>query len=125
MSTSAQNKADAQGNAVFNPHAKPLSELPVIYGFNNGGSPGFYHGCLIAEDGTGLGGHLCSGEFYMRGDLGISAGSRPDRHEGFRQHYPEGYRMVFVSHGDVLAHEGLRRAFELNAKLAEAAKVSA
>jgi hypothetical protein len=31
---------EGKGWAVFNPHDKPLDELPVIYGFNNGGSPG-------------------------------------------------------------------------------------
>lgn len=108
--------------AVYNPHGKPVSELPYIWGFNNGGSPGWYSGQLIAEDGMGLGGHLCSHECYMPGDLGILEGSRPDRHESFRKHYPDGYRMAFVSHGDVLAHGGLKLAFERNAVLAAAAE---
>jgi hypothetical protein len=56
--------------AVFNPHGKPIGELPVIYGLNNGGSPGFMDAVLIAEDGTCLGGHLCSSEAYMAHDLG-------------------------------------------------------
>lgn len=99
---------------VFNPHNRPTNELPVIYGFNNGGSPGFFSGCLIAEDGTGLGGHLCSGEYYMYGDLGIQKGSRPDRHEGFRKHYPDGYRMDFVSYANVPGHAALNLAFERN-----------
>lgn len=99
---------------VFNPHNKPVEELPVIYGFNNGGSPGFMHGQLIAEDGTALGGHLCSGEGYMYGDLGIIEGWRNDRHEAFQKHYPDGYRMDFVKHEDVEANEALKKAFELN-----------
>lgn len=111
--------------AVFNPHKKPVAELPVIYGFNNGGSPGWFSAVLIAEDGTGLGGHLCSHECYMPGDLGILEGSRPDRHETFREHYPEGYRMEFVPHGAVLAHPELTLAFERNKVLAEAAKSDA
>jgi hypothetical protein len=117
----AAQSADANGNAVFNPHNKLLSDLPVIYGFNNGGSAGFLSAVLIAEDGTGLGGHCCSHEYYMPSDLGVRAGSRPDRHEGFQKHYPDGYRMEFVSHGKVLAHPALARAFELNAELAKAA----
>lgn len=106
-------------NAVFNPHGKPIDELPVIYGFNNGGPPGFMIGCLVAEDGAGLGSHCCSSEGFMPGDLGIREGSRSDRHETFQKHYPDGYRMEFVSYDDVPGHEALQRAFELNKKMAE------
>lgn len=109
--------------AYYNPNNKPMSELPVIYGFNNGGSPGFMHAQLLAEDGTALGSHLCSSEAYMPHDLGILEGTRPDRHEGFKEHYPDGYRMEFVSGKDVMTHEGINRAYKLNqekAKVAEA-----
>jgi hypothetical protein len=107
--------------AVFNPHSKPLEELPVIYGFNNGGSPGWYSAVLLAEDGTGLGGHLCSHEGYMEGDLGILEGTRPDRHEGFRKHYPDGYRMEFIASEDLEGHEAFNKTCELN-KLQPAAE---
>lgn len=109
--------------AVFNPHDKPISELPVIYGFNNGGSPGWMSACLLAEDGTGLGGHICSSEAYMRHDLGILEGTRPDRHERFREHYPDGYRMDFVPIEAVAAgtHEALENAYRLNQEKAKAA----
>ena len=108
--------------AIFNPQEKPLEELPVIYGFNNGGMSGFMHGQLLAEDGVGLGSHMCSHEGFMVGDLGIGEGSRPDRHEGFKEHYPEGYRMDFVSRDDVDNHEQLLKAFDLNSKLWEDAQ---
>lgn len=111
--------------AVHNPHKKPVSKLPVIYGFNNGGSPGFFSGVLIAEDGTGLGGHLCSHEAYMYGDLGIEEGHRPDRHKTFQEHYPDGYRMDFVSYKDVPNHRALNLAFERNAALAAAQAIDA
>jgi hypothetical protein len=104
--------------AVFNPHDKPLEELPVIYGFNNGGPRGLLHAVLMAQDGTPLGGHACSDEGYMRHDLGISAGSRPDRHETFKTHYPDGYRMDFVPYGLVKEHAGLKAAFEANKNIA-------
>lgn len=110
--------------AVFNPHDQPVHMLPVIYGFNNGGSPGWYSGVLLAEDGTGLGGHICSAEGYMYYDLGILEGSREDRHEGFRKHYPDGYRMDFVPSKDVLAHPGLEAAYQKNQALAAEAKPS-
>lgn len=102
---------------VFNPHGKPEAELPVIYGFNNGGSPGWYYGALIAESGHAMGSHLCSAECFMYGDLGILKGSRPDRHEGFRQHYPDGYRMDFVPGDQVMTHPGLDAAVKRNAEL--------
>ena len=104
--------------AVHNPHDKPRAELPVIYGFNNGGSSGWLSGVLIAEDGTGLGGHVCSAEGYMPHDLGCIEGSRPDRHEAFREHYPDGYRMEFVGYDAAADHAGLKVAFERNAALA-------
>ena len=99
--------------AVFNPNDQPTHMLPVIYGFNNGGSPGFFSACLLAEDGTPLGGHLCSSEGYMYGDLGILEGFRDDRHQTFREHYPGGYRMDFVPYNDVRDHEALQKAFAL------------
>lgn len=100
--------------AVHNPHNKPTEELPVIYGFNNGGSPGWYSGVLLAEDGTALGGHVCSHESFMYGDLGIVQGWRDDRHETFRAHYPDGYRMDFVPASEVMTHPGLAAAYQKN-----------
>jgi len=109
-------------NAIFNPHNKPVETLPIIYGFNNGGSHVWWHAQLIAEDGTGLGGHICSHEGFMPQDLGVLEGSRPDRHEGFRDHYPDGYRMEFVGYSDVRSHAALNAAFAKNEEKAAAAK---
>lgn len=99
---------------VFNPHNKPVDDLPVIYGFNNGGEPGWYSAVLIAEDGWGAGGHVCSHESYMPHDLGIIEGSRSDRHETFRAHFPNGYRMAFVPMREVPTHKGLAAAYAAN-----------
>lgn len=107
-------------NAVHNPRGKPVEELPIIYGFNNGGAPGWYDGTLISADGHILGGHVCSSEGFMWGDLGIIEGSRPDRHETFQKHYPDGYRMEFVGFGDVSGHAGLQEAFKLYGERASA-----
>lgn len=106
--------------AVYNPRGVSVEELPAIYGFNNGGSPGFYHAVLVAEDGECLGSHLCSSEHYVPGDLGLLDGHRPDRHETFREHYPGGYRMVYVPHDRVHTHAGLDAACRRNAERAEA-----
>jgi len=102
---------------VYNPKELNESKLPTIYGFNNGGNPGWFTGQLIAEDGTPLGSHLCSHEVFMPGDLGIVKASRPDRHETFREHYPDGYKMEFVSAAEIKTHKGLQDAFKNNAKL--------
>lgn len=107
--------------AVWNPHNKPLDELPFIYGFNNGSGMGGVIGCLIAEDGTPLGSHACSHEGWMLYDLGIYEGKRPDRHkDDFQKHYPDGYRMDFVSYADVKEHSGLQAAFAKNKAAAPA-----
>lgn len=108
----AQHLLDNQGRkiAVFNSHGKPVEELPVIYGFNNGGKPGFMHAVLVSEDGDALGGHLCSDEAYMPADLGILEGTSPDRHETFRTKYPDGYRMEFVQQSVFNPHDGLSKA---------------
>ena len=120
----AQHNVAMEGKkaAFYNPKDKPLWELPVIYGFNNGGSDGWYSARLIAEDGTGLGGYICSHECYMPSDLGVLEGTRPDRHEKFREHYPDGYRMQFVPYHEVENHEGLKKAFELNDRKREEAE---
>lgn len=111
--------------AVFNPHGKPVDELPIIWGFNNGGEPGWLRAQLLAEDGTALGAHICSAEGYMLHDLGILEGTRPDRHETFRKHYPDGYRMEFVGSPQSKIHSGILAAYEKNQiarKEAEAGK---
>lgn len=55
----------------------------------------------------------------MYHDLGIVEGSRPDRHETFQKHYPNGYRMDFVGYADVFTHPGLMAAVERNKALPE------
>lgn len=77
----------------------------------NGGSPGLMIGQLITQDGDPCGSHCCSHEGFMPGDLGVVADTRNDRHEGFRKIYPDGYRMEFVGHAEIDAHQGLQKAF--------------
>jgi hypothetical protein len=104
--------------AIYNPQQKAVDSLPVIYGFNNGGMPGLLSAVAIAEDGTCLGGHACSHEWFMEGDLGMLEGTRKDRHENsYQPHYPDGYRMEFVPSADIKKHLKLQAAFELNEKM--------
>lgn len=95
---------------------------PVIYAFSNviGGGDGTAY--AMAEDGTVLGSHWCSNEGYVRHDLGVTEGARPDRHQDYAKHYPDGYTMEFVRAADVQGHDGLHAAFELNKAQAIAAK---
>ena len=37
-----QNEMDGRGYAIYNPNGLPLDDLPVIYGFNNGGYDSWY-----------------------------------------------------------------------------------
>lgn len=92
---------------------------PKIYCFSNvrGGGDGIAY--AIAEDGTVLGSHWCSHEIYVPGDLGVTEGSRPDRHKAYAEHYPDGYEMEFVPARDVLSHPGLSEAVRLNEMQAE------
>ena len=109
------HEVENRGWVVYNPHNKPVAELPVIYGFNNGGSPGWYTAIALAEDGTCLGSHVCSHEAYMPFDLGVLEGAMPDRHENdYQKHYPDGYRMEFVSSNEVKDHVALNEAFRLS-----------
>ncbi len=98
------------GYAIYNPHNKTISDLPVIYGFGGGCIGVCYIVYLIAEDGAALGSHVSSDEIWALNDLGILEGTRPDRHEGFRKHYPDGYRMDYVRRCDVDGHDGLQLA---------------
>lgn len=119
----AQHVYECQGNglAVYNPHGKPVGDLPIIWGFINSHSAGGVHAMTLAEDGTELGGHFCSSPAYAPADLGLLEGSRPDRHERYRAHYPDGYRMSgLVQYDDVDACTGLQLAI----KQAEAQEVA-
>ncbi len=93
--------------AHFNPNGLAIEELPIIYGFENGGwDERNREGILLAEDGTFLGSHICSSESFMLSDLGIVEGTREDRHETFKEHYPNGYVMKFVWKHE--RHEGCK-----------------
>ena len=97
-------------------------EKNKIYCFSNvvGGGDGIAY--AMAEDGTVLGSHWCSHEYYVPNDLGVIEGSRPDRHEDYKKHYPNGYEMEFVRSNEAENHKGLQKAFELNRIQGENAK---
>ena len=97
---------------------------PKIYCFSNvrGGGDGI--ALALAEDGHCLGSHWCSHEAYVCMDLGVTPGARPDRHETYAKHYPDGYVMVFVPASQISSHPGIREAYRLNQELAKAEAVA-
>jgi hypothetical protein len=99
-----------------------MADKPKIYAFSNvrGGGDGIAY--AMAEDGTVLGSHWCSHERYVPHDLGVTEGSRPDRHETYAAHYPDGYEMEFIRSSEVATHAGLDAAWKANQAMGEAAK---
>lgn len=87
---------------------------PKIYVFSvmEDGGDGLCY--AMAEDGTVLGSHWCSNEQWARYDLGVEEGHRPDRHEDYARHYPDGYKMEFIPVANLDTHKGFQRAYELN-----------
>jgi hypothetical protein len=73
--------------------------LPRIFVFCNTVEcekpPGDWHSMVaLAEDGTGLAGHICSSHGWARHDMGIDpAGWKRDI---YAKHYPEGFEVVWV-----------------------------
>jgi len=104
---------------VYNPDNLPLDELPTIMAFINCGSPGWFEALSISEDGTVLGSHICSADYYVPTDLGVIKGTRPDRHVEYRNHYPNGYKMEHVRSSEIKYHEKLQKAFTLHKQKGE------
>ena len=96
--------------------------LPKIYCFMSSMSDIGGIAYAIAEDGNVLGSHFCGGEWFVEQDLGVTKDTRPDKHETYKKHYPNGYEMVFVQMEDIEAHKGLQNAFKLNQELAKQAE---
>ena len=90
-----------------------------IYCFSNVKDGGDGIAYAMGDDGVVLGSHWCSSEYYVCMDLGVDEGSRPDRHIKYAEHFPNGYKMVFIPASKVLNHKGLQNAFKLNQKLRE------
>ena len=100
---------------IFNPQDRPIEELPLVYGFNNGDSLlGFLDAVLLAEDGACLYGHTCSTEGWMPSDLGIAEHGNEVPRDVCRRHYPHGFRMEFVRTSAQPTHTGLQAALRRN-----------
>ena len=105
---------------IYNPNKLPEDSLPIIYGFNNspsGDRYGLLCGVLLTEDGAYLGRHASSSEGWMLHDLlAIPVDKKPltkaqkERRKSFENHYPKGYRLIFIKTSDVPEHKGLAEA---------------
>jgi hypothetical protein len=94
--------------------------LPTIYltafplGIGSGAVSGSTRGGdvmgeALAEDGTGLGGHLSSSVAFARHDMGLTSDWK---HNIYAAHYPSGYRLEWVE--DAATHGGWQAALVLN-----------
>ena len=93
---------------------------PKIYAFANGRGVMGWSGAAIAEDGTPLkAGHCSSSEEWLRHDMG--ADGRSDwKHKIYREHYPDGFQVEWVSYADTKTHPVLGPIIErLNAEHTE------
>lgn len=70
----------------------------------------------LAEDGTGLGSHLCSNPTFIRHDMGFTSSRHRDAYD---KHYPDGYDLEFIEPAFLDTHEGFQKAFKLNQEMVE------
>jgi hypothetical protein len=72
-------------------HSDPSKPAVFIVGSVGGLSRFDYTGHALAEDGTGLGSHLCSSLEWVHDDM------FSDHHQkDYREHYPDGYRIEWL-----------------------------
>lgn len=108
---------------VFNPHNKPVEELPFIIGFPNGGFMGNIVAVAVATDGHALGSHMSSDEWFGARDIGVEEGTfAKSRNETYQAHYPQGYRTKWVTRSEIKTDPDLKVALENNKKLEKEAK---
>lgn len=82
------------------------NELPKIFVFCNGCSPGWHMFVALAEDGKGLCGHVCSHHAYASHDMGVDENGW--KRDIYAKHYPDGFEVVYLevtSKADMAAHE--------------------
>lgn len=73
-----------------------------------------WHGFALAEDGTGLTGHISSSVRWLRSDMGIESQNKHDIYAG---HYPDGYVLVDLieaTSDELDANSDYQRALRLN-----------
>lgn len=90
-----------------------MTALPKIFVFCNGCSPQWHNFVAIAEDGTGLTGHVCSHHGYAAHDMGVNENGW--KRDIYAKHYPDGFEVEYcevASKADLDAHPGLVAALD-------------
>jgi len=88
-----------------------MSSKPKIFVYATAGSPGWFIGQALAEDGTSIGGHASSSISFAKHDMGITSDWK---HEGYKKHYPDGYELEWIEEKDLKEHAAFNEAFKLN-----------
>ena len=86
-------------------------EIYISYERAPGWGPTEVYAFALAEDGTGLGGHLCSDPSWVSHDMGISSDWH---HTDYDEHYPNGYTLVFLKPEELDTHENFQKAYKIN-----------
>jgi len=73
-------------------------------------------GVALAEDGHCLASHICSSESFVPHDLGATS---TWKHDHYREHFPDGFDVVYVPSDQVADHAGIAAAAKLNKQLEE------
>ena len=107
----ARQLAERDRWTVFNPMQRPISDLPVVYGYEIQVKGIVTFNGLISDDGTSyaVDTYGCADAPHF---LGVVSGSRPHIDARLQADYPGGYRMEFVPWLFLEEHEGLMRAFD-------------
>lgn len=74
---------------------------PRIFVFCNSCAPQWHSFVAIAEDGTGLAGHICSAHAYADYDMGIAEDGR--KRDLYLAHYPDGFEVMRVDFHEAMA----------------------
>lgn len=87
-----EQKRDARLSGSF--EAKVIRPpLPKIFIYLTSDEPGFQTAFALAEDGTGLAGHISSNPAWARQAMGITD-INSIKHDMYRAYYPKGYQLV-------------------------------
>lgn len=85
-----------------------------IFCFINGESSIGVFPLALAEDGTCLANHCSSNECWAMHDIGINSDWK---HDKYKEHYPEGYELIWLEKKEDFEREDFKKACELNNQL--------
>jgi hypothetical protein len=68
----------------------------------------------LAEDGNCIANHTSSNMTFAKHDIGITSDWK---HDIYKEHYPNGYELVWLETNEDFEREDFKQAWSLNAKL--------